>query len=118
VTQPVFDLDQLDGFLQRVEPFRIPVVAGIWPLVSLRNADFLANEVPGVSVPDAVLERMRRASDSGREAALAEGVTIAREMLEAVRSRVQGVQVAAPLGRVPVALEVLAGTIVPAAGAH
>ncbi len=118
VTQPVFDLDQLDRFLERVEPFRIPVVAGIWPLVSLRNAEFLANEVPGVSVPDTVLERMRRASKSGREAALAEGVTIAREMLDAVRSRVQGVQVAAPLGRVPVALEVLAGTVAPPPGAH
>jgi 5,10-methylenetetrahydrofolate reductase len=108
VTQPVFDLDQLDRFLERTARFRLPIVAGIWPLVSLRNAEFLANEVPGVSVPPAVLERMRTASARGREAGLAEGVDIAREMLEAVRSRVQGVQVAAPLGRVPVALEVLA----------
>jgi homocysteine S-methyltransferase len=107
VTQPVFDLEQLDRFLARVERFRIPIVAGIWPLVSLRNAEFLANEVPGVSVPAAVLERMRRASAAGKEAGLAEGVAIAREMLAAARDRVQGVQVAAPLGRVPVALEVL-----------
>ena len=107
VTQPVFDLEQLDRFLARVERFRIPIVAGIWPLVSLRNAEFLANEVPGVSVPGAVLERMRRASAAGKEAGLAEGVAIAREMLAAARDRVQGVQVAAPLGRVPVALEVL-----------
>ena len=114
VTQPVFDLDQLDRFLERVEQFRIPIVAGIWPLVSLRNAEFLANEVPGVSVPPAVIERMRRGSASGKEAALAEGVAIAREMLGAVRARVQGVQVAAPLGRVPVALDVLEGTIQPA----
>jgi homocysteine S-methyltransferase len=107
VTQPIFDLDQLDRFLGRVEHFGIPIVAGIWPLVSLRNAEFLANEVPGVSVPDSVLERMRQASGRGREEALAEGVRISQEMLVAVADRVQGVQVAAPLGRVPVALEVL-----------
>ena len=107
VTQPVFDLEQLDRFLARVEAFRIPIVAGIWPLVSLRNAEFLANEVPGISVPDAVLDRMRKASAGGKEAALAEGVAIAREMLGAVRNRVQGVQVSAPLGRVPVALDVI-----------
>ena len=107
VTQPVFDLDQLDRFLDHVSRHKLPIVAGIWPLVSLRNAEFLANEVPGVSVPAAVLERMRVASAAGREAGLAEGVRIAREMLAAVRGRVQGVQIAAPLGRVPVALEVL-----------
>jgi homocysteine S-methyltransferase len=108
ITQPVFDLEQLDRFLQRVESFRVPIVAGIWPLVSLRNAEFLANEVPGVSVPAEVLDRMRRASADGKEAALAEGVRISREMLAAVAERVQGAQVSAPLGRVPVALEVLA----------
>lgn len=107
VTQPVFDVDQFDRFLKRVESFRIPIVGGIWPLVSLRNAEFLANEVPGVSVPESVLARMRQASSRGKEIALAEGVTIAREMLAAVRHRVQGVQVAAPLGRVPVAIDVL-----------
>src|SRR6266516_4444036 len=61
VTQPVFDVGQLEGFLKRVEAYRIPIVAGIWPLISLRNAEFLANEVPGVVVPAEVLERMRRA---------------------------------------------------------
>ena len=106
-TQPVFDLDQLDSFLERVEEFRVPIIAGIWPLVSLRNAEFLANEVPGVSVPSYILERMRRASTKGKEEALAEGVRISQEMLTAVAERVQGVQVAAPLGRVPVALDVL-----------
>ena len=111
VTQPVFDLAQLDRFLERVDPFGIPIVAGIWPLVSLRNAEFLANEVPGISVPDAVLDRMRRASSQGKEAALAEGVLIAQEMLAAVRTRVRGVQVSAPLGRVPVALEVIGAGI-------
>jgi methionine synthase I (cobalamin-dependent)/5,10-methylenetetrahydrofolate reductase len=109
ITQPVFDLEQLDRFLKEVESFRIPIVAGIWPLVSLRNAEFLANEVPGVTVPAAVLDRMRKASAKGKDEALAEGVRIAQEMLAAVRARVQGAQVAAPMGRVPVALEVLAG---------
>ncbi len=107
ITQPVFDVAQLDRFLEKVEGFRIPIVAGIWPLVSLRNAEFLANEVPGVTVPDAILERMRRASTHGKDAALAEGVRISQEMLVAVSERVQGAQVSAPLGRVPVALEVL-----------
>jgi homocysteine S-methyltransferase len=108
ITQPVFDADQLEAFLRRAEGFRVPVIAGIWPLVSLRNAEFLANEVPGVSVPASVLERMRAAQERGREAALAEGVAIARETLERVRPLVRGAQVSAPFGRVPVALEVLA----------
>jgi homocysteine S-methyltransferase len=110
ITQPVFDAAQLEAFLERVAALgvrRIPVVAGIWPLVSLRNAEFLANEVPGVTVPAEVLERMRAAQDRGKEAALAEGVAIAREMLARVRPLVQGVQVSAPFGRVPVALDVV-----------
>ncbi len=108
ITQPVFDLEQLDRFLKKVEGFRLPIIGGIWPLVSLRNAEFLANEVPGVTVPDEVLDRMRRASERGREEGLAEGVRIAREMLAAVRDRLSGAQVSAPLGKVPVALDVLA----------
>lgn len=107
ITQPVFDLRQLDAFLPRVEQYGVPVIAGIWPLVSLRNAEFLANEVPGITVPDEVVARMRRASDHGKEAALAEGISIAAEMLAAVRGSVHGAQVAAPMGRVEVALEVL-----------
>ena len=107
VTQPVFDPHQLETFLKRVESFRIPVVAGIWPLVSLRNAEFLANEVPGVSVPEEILRRMRDAQEKGREAALSEGVKIARDMLAGVRGAVQGVQVSAPFGRVEVALDVI-----------
>ena len=108
VTQPVFDPRQLEAFLKRVEEFRIPVVAGVWPLISLRNAEFLANEVPGVSVPDEILQRMRVAQEKGKEAALAEGVAIAREMFARVRKMVQGVQVSAPFGKVEVALEVFA----------
>lgn len=109
MTQPVFDVEQLDRGLDRLGGFGIPVIAGVWPLLSLRNAEFLANEVPGVVIPDRLLERMRVAARGGREAALAEGVAIARETLAAVRSRVAGVQVAAPAGRVEVALAVLEG---------
>jgi len=106
VTQPIFDARQLERFLKRVQQYRIPIVAGIWPLVSLRNAEFLANEVPGVNVPPEVLERMRRAQERGKEAALAEGVAIAREMFDLVKHDVQGVQVSAPFGKVEVALDV------------
>ncbi len=107
ITQPVFDVAQLERFLRSIEHTRIPIVAGIWPLVSARNAEFLANEVPGVTVPPEILERMRRASARSREHAVAEGIEIARGMLEQVRDSVQGVQVSAPFGKVELALEVM-----------
>ena len=106
ITQPVFDAEQLEKFLERIEHVRIPIIAGIWPLVSVRNAEFLANEVPGVSVPDAIIARMRRANEKSKEAAVAEGIAIAREMLSRVRGLVQGVQVSAPFGKVELALQV------------
>jgi homocysteine S-methyltransferase len=104
VTQPVFDLRLLENFLRRIEHCRIPVVAGIWPLVSVRNAEFMKNELR-VSVPDSILERMARAANP--EAARAEGVAIAREMLIAARRMVQGAQISAPLGRYSSAVDVL-----------
>ena len=107
VTQPVFDAAQLERFLGRVRA-PIPIIAGIWPLASLRNAEFLANEVPGVQLPQAVIERMRLAQERGTAAARAEGVAIAAEMVEAVKDLVQGVQVTAPAGRVGAAIDVLA----------
>jgi len=108
ITQPVFDPAQLERFLRSAESFHIPVIAGIWPLASLRNAEFLANEVPGVTVPESVLERIRRANDRSREHATAEGILIARELLAGVRDLVQGVQVSAPFGKVDLALDVFA----------
>ena len=108
ITQPVFDPDQLESFVRSIDDVRIPVVAGIWPLVSARNAEFLANEVPGVTVPPQVLERMRRASEKSKEHGVAEGVAIAREMLDRVRTSVQGVQVSAPFGKINLALDVFA----------
>ena len=113
ITQPVFDARQLEHFLTRIEDMNLPIVAGIWPLLSYRNAQFMNNEVPGVSVPDEVMERMRVASDKGKEFALREGVTIARETLERVRGKVAGVQVSAPLGRVDLALQVFEGLVEP-----
>jgi homocysteine S-methyltransferase len=114
VTQPVFDLRLLENFLRRIEHCRIPVVAGIWPLVSVRNAEFMKNELR-VSVPDAILERMARAQTP--ELARAEGVAIAREMLIAARQMVQGAQISAPSGRYSSAVDVLEalGTNGPAA---
>lgn len=107
ITQPVFDLKLLEDFLRRIEGFRIPVIAGIWPLTSLRNAEFMKNDLR-VSMPDEILARMAGAAD--KEAALAEGVAIAQEMLASVRGAVQGVQVSAPFGKYAVATEVLGWT--------
>ncbi|MEZ0335081.1 MAG: bifunctional homocysteine S-methyltransferase/methylenetetrahydrofolate reductase [Gemmatimonadales bacterium] len=107
VTQPVFDPEELCRFLERIARFRIPVIAGLWPLTTLRNAEFLANEVPGVKVPTAVLERMRQAETAGPAAEHAEGLRIMQEVLHGIRGLAQGVQISVPAGRTEVALEVL-----------
>jgi homocysteine S-methyltransferase len=104
VTQPVFDVDALIRFLDRVRGVRIPILAGVWPLASYRNAEFMNNEVPGVNVPAAILDRMRRADT--KERARIEGTAIAREALTALLPHVQGVQISAPFGRYQTALEV------------
>ena len=106
ITQPVYDTKQLRDFLKRVEHCRIPIVAGIFPFVSIRNAEFMHNEVPGVVVTQEILDRMRKASDISKEAARDEGLAIARESLLEVRDLIQGVQVSAPFGNVKYALQV------------
>jgi homocysteine S-methyltransferase len=106
ITQPVFDTDQLRDFIKRIEHVQIPIVAGIWPLVSYRNAEFLHNEVPGVRVTPSIMERMRGASAISKEAGRGEGLKIARESLLDVRDVIHGVQVSAPFGNVKYALEV------------
>jgi methionine synthase / methylenetetrahydrofolate reductase(NADPH) len=106
ITQPVFDTEQLAHFLDRISHVKIPIVAGIWPLVSYRNAEFLHNEVPGVNVTPEILERMRIASEKGKEEAREAGIAIARESLLEVRDVIQGVQVSAPFGNVKYALQV------------
>jgi homocysteine S-methyltransferase len=103
VTQPVFDVELLVQFLGRIRHIRIPVIAGIWPLTSYRNAEFMVNELRA-PVPEPILERMRRAQTA--EAAAREGIAIAREMVQSVRPMVQGVQLSAPFGRYAAALEV------------
>jgi methionine synthase I (cobalamin-dependent)/5,10-methylenetetrahydrofolate reductase len=114
ITQPVFDPAQLEKFLKQIDHVRIPIVAGIWPLVSVRNAEFLANEVPGVTVPAEIITRMRKANEKSKEHGVREGIAIAREMLERVRPSVQGVQVSAPFGKVDLALEVFKEVLAPA----
>jgi len=105
ITQPVFDIDLLEVFLERISGFRIPILAGIWPLLSYRNAEFMHNEVPGAFVPKSVMEKMKKATSS--EEGLRTGIAIARVCLEAVREKVEGVQISAPLGKISVTLEVL-----------
>ena len=108
ITQPVFDLRLLENFLKRIEEHRIPVIAGIWPLTSLRNAEFMKNDLR-VSMPEEIMLRMAQADSP--DAARQEGILIAQEMLEAVRPFVQGVQVSAPFGRYTAAAEVIASVL-------
>ena len=108
ITQPVFDLRLLEEFLNRIESFRIPVIAGIWPLTSLRNAEFMKNDLR-VSMPEEIMLRMAQADTP--DAARKEGILIAQEMLESVRGMVQGVQVSAPFGRYTAAAEVIASVL-------
>jgi len=103
VTQPVFDLALLEEFLHQIREFRVPVIAGIWPLTSYRNAEFMVNELR-VPVPEPYMERMRAAASP--ETARAEGVAIAQEMVRRVRPLVEGVQLSAPFGRYEMAIEV------------
>ena len=106
ITQPVFDTEQLRTFLEKISHVRIPIVAGIWPLISYRNAEFMHNEVPGVNVTADKLDRMRIASEKSKEHARDEGIAIARESLTEVLDVIQGVQVSAPFGNVKYALQV------------
>ena len=105
ITQPVFSVDPLLKFIDSIKDLKIPVIAGIWPLASYRNAEFMKNEVPGVVVPDEVMERMAKAET--RDAQRLEGIEIARECVAAIRSVVQGIQVSAPFGNVNSAIAVI-----------
>ena len=105
ITQPVFDPAALFAFIEKIKSYNIPIIAGIWPLASYRNAEFMKNEVPGVIVPDSVMKRM--ALHETKERQCEEGIKIARESIEAIHSYVRGVQVSAPFGNVEVSLKVL-----------
>ena len=107
ITQPVFDIRILEQFMKRIAHVKLPLICGIWPLVSYRNAEFMNNEVPGASVPPDILERMRRTTT--KEEGFLEGVKIARETYEQIRGEVAGVQLSAPLGRIEGVFMVLEG---------
>jgi len=109
MTQPVYDPGVLHRFLDDVAPFNVPVLVWLLPLASFRNAEFLHNEVPGMLVPEAIRERMRKAGSG--PLARKEGVAIAREMLGDVRSRVAGAYIMPPLERYELALEVIDGFV-------
>jgi len=104
ITQPVFDVDSLKTFLDKADMDGLYLVAGIWPLVSLRNAEFMKNEVPGVKVPDGVIERI--AAFDNKEDQLKAGIEVAQEMVDQVLGFVSGIQVSAPFGRYKLAVEV------------
>ncbi len=105
ITQPIFDVAEFRAFMARVAAFGIPIVGGLMPLASLRHAEFMANEVPGVRVPDAVVARMRRADAEGRAAD--EGLAIAREVAAEIRPLVRGVQISTAPKAVDMALGVI-----------
>ncbi len=105
MSQPVFDIEGLLRFLDRVQHLNVPIIAGIWPLASYRNATFLQNEVPGVRIPEQVMARMALAES--KEDQLKTGIDIAREAIACIRDRVAGVQVSAPFGNIQTALAVI-----------
>jgi methionine synthase / methylenetetrahydrofolate reductase (NADH) len=107
LTRPVFDLANFERFLTRIEHAHLPVIAGIFPFESARNAEFMANEVPGVHVPEPLMDRMRKAD--GQPAAAAEGIQIAKEIAAGLRRAVQGVQVSTQSGNIDAALAVIDG---------
>ena len=108
ITQPVFDLKVFEAFMNRISHIKIPVIAGLWPLTSIRNAEFMNNEVPGCDVPVSILKRLRNVQDS-KELSGREGIEIARETLEEIRSSIKGIQISAPFGRVQSVIDVLDG---------
>ncbi len=111
ITQPVFDPERLHAFLKRPPRASVPIVASLRPLTSLREAEFLHNEVPGVYIPDAIMARMAAAQEDGEEAARSEGVRIALDIFAAIRDSIAGVHIHAPDGNLDGALEILAGVI-------
>jgi len=107
ITQPIFDPEALLRFLDDVSKFpkTIPIVAGVWPLTSLKNAEFMNNEVPGVEIPDDVIGKMRTCRT--REDGLKMGVEVSREIRDRIAPAVAGFQISAPFGKVEMAIDVL-----------
>ncbi|QEN04640.1 bifunctional homocysteine S-methyltransferase/methylenetetrahydrofolate reductase [Thiospirochaeta perfilievii] len=109
ISQPVYDIDLLSKFIDRIKGTGVPVIIGVWPLASYRNALFLQNEVPGVEIPKEIMTRMEKHSD--KESARRDGVLIAREIVASLKEKIQGVQVSPPFGNINTALEVLSKDI-------
>ena len=107
ITQPIFDSNALIDFIEKAQKrgINLPFVAGIWPLVSLKNALFLKNEVPGVVIPNSIIEKMERAKT--KEDGIKYGVEIAHQIRDEISSYVSGYQISAPFGNVKIAIEVL-----------
>ena len=105
ITQPVFDNDLFFRFMDRVRQYNIPIIAGVWPLVSVRNAEFMNNEVPGATVPDRIMKRMY--ATTSKEEARDVGLEIARETIRELKSEIAGVQVSMPFGKIKYPLDVL-----------
>jgi homocysteine S-methyltransferase len=103
-TQPIYDVAILEGMLERTARLGIPILAGILPLVSERNCEYLHNEVPGIVIPEPVRERMR---GKEKEAGMKEGIEIAREFIAQVRERVGGFYIIPPFGRYEIAVELV-----------
>src|SRR6185436_14352253 len=111
ITQPVFDAAEFRAFVERIREHKIPILAGIMPLESARHAEFMANEVPGVRIPEGVVERMRRADAEGR--AVEEGMAIAREIAAEIRPLVQGVQISTTPRGIDMALGLIEAFLAP-----
>jgi len=105
LTQPLFEFSVFEKFLEQVAPYQIPVLAGILPLISYRNAEFLHNEVPGMSIPAMIRDRLKHAENSDQVQEI--GIEIAQQMIEQVKHSVQGIYLMPPFGRYKMALEVL-----------
>jgi methionine synthase / methylenetetrahydrofolate reductase(NADPH) len=107
VTRPIFDLRSFEPFLKRIQSAGLPIIGGVMPFENVRHAEFMANEVPGIRVPDELLSRMRRADDPEHAARV--GVAIAREIAAELHGSLQGLQVATASGDIDAALAVLDG---------
>lgn len=108
ITQPVFDLKVFENFVYRIKDFNIPVVAGLWPLVSLRNAQFMNNEIPGINVPQSIMKRLEK-YEGDKESSINEGIDVAREILDKIKGMIDGIQISAPFGRVSSVIKILQG---------
>ena len=105
LTQPLFELALFDRLMERVKDIKVPILAGILPLASYRNAEFLHNEVPGMEVPQEIRDRLGQAPDAESQQQI--GIEVAQHMLQQIRDYVQGVYLMPPFGRFKAALQVL-----------